>query len=267
MEKMRMENEDMAVTPRWPMRLGEKSRKWRVEVRTTAEARRLIEKKTIRIGGKDAEVVPWVEQPRAQTKGPEGAPRAPKAMITRTEAPMQGIGSFAAVASTGRAGHTQGEGWTTVRGAKNVGGTCRKCARTGHLERACPLRQKTSQFSCHGCGKFGHFIKACPARGTSIFAPRGCFNCGKRDHQDDQCSSPKKDTRGEKREGGAVVHPKPKKLDMRERHVDPTAYSPVGPGRLGETSGPTVASESSTKGTSAAPLLVLRSGPAGARNP
>ena len=58
LEKMRMENEDIAVTPRWPLRLGETSRKWRVEVRMTAETRRLIEKKSIRIGGKDAEVVP-----------------------------------------------------------------------------------------------------------------------------------------------------------------------------------------------------------------
>ena len=140
-----------------------------------------------------------------------------------------------------------------MRGAKNVGGTCRKCARTGHLERSCPLRLKTSQFSCHGYGKFRHFIKACPARGTGIFAPRGCFKCSKRDHQDDQCSSPKKDTRGQKREGGALAHPRPKQPAMREGFMNPIMNGPFRLGRLGETSEPTVASESEANGTSAPP--------------
>ena len=247
LHKLRSENEGIKITPRWPLRIG--ASKLRVEVKSVQEVERLVRAGSVRIGGKELGVVHY-EPPKPPRLPPANAPKAPRQMAAT---PAQNMGSFAAVAGTANAGYKQGEGWTTVKGAKNVGGTCRKCARTGHLERACPIRLKTSQFSCHGCGKFGHFINACPARGTGIFAPRGCFNCGKRDHQDDQCPSPKKDTRGQKRGGGALVNPRPKQPPMREGFINSDMNSQFRPGRLSETSGATVASESAAEGTSAPP--------------
>ena len=61
------------------------------------------------------------------------------------------------------------------------------------------------------------------------------------------------------------MHPKPKKPYMREGFKDLAGYSPFRPGRLGETSGSTVASESVANRTTAPPPPAEGTGPAGAR--
>ena len=206
LEKILKENPGIEVTPRWPMKLGASSRKYRVEVSSTKEAIRLVdrkgnknEKRYVVIGGKQCEVEAYdprkglsptgvaLDASAYIPKGPKAALHTPRAPGGRAAAPAQGMGSFAAVAGAANAGDAQGEGWKTAGRSKNVGGTCRKCARTGHLERACLVRVQTQKFTCHRCGQLGHFILACPTRamGTGIFAPQGCFNCGKHDHQDE----------------------------------------------------------------------------------
>ena len=130
------------------------------------------------IGGKQCEVEAF--DPRSRPSPGGAAPMTSRA-IDAPKGLRAGVRSYAnMVANT-----EDSLGWTLAGRKNNIGGTCRKCARTRHLERACPQRVKVKHFNCHGCEKLGHFINAClnkAVKGTGIFAQKGCYNCGKHDH-------------------------------------------------------------------------------------
>ena len=256
-EKVKAGNPDIQLTPRWPERVKNTKNKWRVEVRSTAEARKLVQQGQVNLEDKKCPVEHYREGTRdAHEAAPTlDIPKGPKAGTPVRK-------SFADMAAN--AGYTQGDGWTTVRGSKNVGGTCRKCARTGHLERACPQKLKVRQFTCHGCGQLGHFINACtnkPVKGTSLFARKGCYNCGKHDHQDDQCQRP------DKRKGEEMINRRrtPAPPTMLTGFVNKVMTGPYRKERLDGT----VAKVSEANRTPAPPPPPPppSAGPAGARNP
>ena len=150
----------------------------KVEVQSPEEAERLLRQKEIQLGGKGRAVEEWFTKGKTN---PEGNQRMTLMGLDAPKGPRFRVRSYANIA----ANTEDSLGWTVARERNNVGGTCRKCARTGHLERACPQRVKVKHFSCHGCGQFGHFISACPnktVKGTGIFIQKGCYNCSKYDH-------------------------------------------------------------------------------------
>ena len=277
------QNPGLVVTPRW-LRKFPNSRIARVEVESPVEAEKAIKGKRLTIRGETREVSGF-DSRRALTGGHKAAPilDAPKGPKAGTPARR----SFVDIVAN--AGYTRRDGWTTVGGSKNVGGTCRMCAKTGHLERACPQRLKVRQFACHGCGQLGHFISACMnklAKGTSLFARKGCYNCGKHDHQDDQCRRPDK-RKGEEmanirwtpapltssirqaETSGSTVNnlrgkEKGKEISMPTGFVNNITTGPYRKKRLDDT----VAKMSKVNGTSAPPPPPPPSaGPAGARTP
>ena len=108
-DRIKAGNPDIQLTPRWPEKVKNTKTKWRVEVRTTTEARRLVQQGIVKVGDKTCPVELFREGPR-DAMSPKGVPKGPK-YGTTTSAPQQRIGTFAAVAEASK---NCEEGWREV---------------------------------------------------------------------------------------------------------------------------------------------------------
>ena len=143
LNKIRKENEGIKVTPRWPWRIGVSN--MMLEVKSVKKEIRIInEVGKVIIDGKVLKVEHYQPPERTKEAAPNALAYTPKGPALdapkgpRARVPARKL--FAEMAAN--AGYIRGDGCTIVGGLKNVRGICRNCARTGHLERACPQRMK-----------------------------------------------------------------------------------------------------------------------------
>ena len=259
---IRSENPGVNVTPRWPHRYL-KSKTVRFEVESPVEAERVAKMKKVTIRGESLE---------ASAYDPEGWRRSKTAQSTPPTA--------ATYANMARPGGWRGPGNRALSPNTEKLNTYQAA---GVAERKGPR--------CYNCEGIGHVSSVCPnkkmqRKGTSIFAKHGCYNCGKEGHHQDRCPSPRrfcsrccvlghvleecrveKAVRRQKREGEELTNPRPaREPPSPDGFINVIKRGAFRKGRLSETDGRTVSSESTKNGT-ASPPPTPPTGPAGARNP